>query len=129
MRVSPRTHSAVLNTSSRRDLDIHVYTTLTYRSPTLVFADDKRSFPIPGTSARLLGDTYIGEGCDASLLVRDALALLAAQKLTVLGERIKYSMGRIGGDTVAVSAYLLIFYIHFLSSNCCAVSSVGDCIQ
>ena len=91
-------------TTSPSDQDVVVYllTTLTYRAPTLVFSDEKRSFAIPGAGAVLQGDAYISAGCDAAQLVRDALALLAGQKLDVLAERIRYSAGKIGVDAATV---------------------------
>lgn len=110
MKVCPRARTASSTpVSSDRDVTIYLHTTLTYRAPTLVFSDEKRSFAIPGAGAVLRGDAYISAGCDAAQLVRDALALLAGQKLDVLGERIRYSAEKIG-NVATVSLFVILLY-------------------
>ena len=130
MKVCPRARTASSTpVPSDRDVTIYLHTTLTYRAPTLVFSDEKRSFAIPGAGAVLRGDAYISAGCDAAQLVRDALALLAGQKLDVLGERIRYSAEKIG-NVATVSLFFVIFAQGGIAADwfaklCCA-GSVGD---
>jgi hypothetical protein len=88
-------------------LSAALYTRLTYRSPTLVFASDSRQFPIPGVSEVIRGEDYVSRGCDAPRLVRDTLALLAQCKLRVLLTRLAGTMERLPGHLTSVCCFIM----------------------
>ena len=89
--------------SSSRDsgLSVNLYTELHYRSPTLVFSDSSRTFPIPGVSTALTAEEYIQQGCAAGSLVRDTLALLCEHKLRVLTVRLGATLSSLANSTIA----------------------------
>lgn len=91
------------NSSSSRDsgLTVNLYTELHYRSPTLVFSDSSRTFPIPGVSTALTAEEYIQQGCAAGHLVRDTLALLCEHKLRVLSVRLGATLSNLANSTIA----------------------------
>lgn len=85
-------------------LSLAIYTKLTYRHPTLIFADENRSFPIPGASLALHADAYVLHGCDASRLLSDALAVLARSRLHVLVARLVHTLDTLPAGAAEVSA-------------------------